>query len=47
MPVILRPSPDTENYALIGECFVSGIMYGELQSMDPSLEQVLQEMVIV
>ncbi|KAF2456521.1 heterokaryon incompatibility protein-domain-containing protein [Lineolata rhizophorae] len=42
MPVILRPMPSGENdatsgFQLIGECFVSGIMYGELMEGDGSI----------
>lgn len=28
-PFVLRPVPNTENFQLLGECYVDGLMYGE------------------
>lgn len=47
IPVLLRPCENGDTYTLIGECFVSGIMYGELMTLYEEGKMPMREFCLV
>ena len=47
MPVVLRPSLTVDQYTLIGECFISGLMYGGVRHLVPNFKVMVQDFVLI
>jgi hypothetical protein len=37
VPVVMRPTPNGNHWLLVGECYIHGIMNGELLEKDPKM----------
>ncbi|KAI5363328.1 Putative heterokaryon incompatibility [Septoria linicola] len=41
VPMVVRPKADNNGYALIGECFIQGVMYGEVLQAEHEVETIV------